>query len=57
MLPISETVVFEGWFAKREGRKVYIDALAKSVEKGTVYSTSNMLWLEIVAPPRVDPRL
>ena len=52
MLPLLETAICESWVAKKEGRKIYVEAKLQSVDGQTVYDTCNLLWIDLNAHSR-----
>lgn len=58
MLPLRETAICEAWMAKKEGKKIYIQAKLQSVDGQTIYDTCDLLWIDLNAhsrPHRDEP--
>ena len=49
ILPLLETAICEAWIAKKEGRKIFVEAELRSVDGQTIYDTCSLLWLDMSA--------
>ena len=60
MLPLNETAICEAWMAKKEGKKIYVEAKLQSADGKSIYDTCNSLWIDLnahVITPQKDEQI